>query len=428
MDWFRRSAGSFQAAWAGFPVSYRVLTGFLALLLALVAVWGVTSAGPDPWVRIVDKNQTIDQRGQVAEKLRDLGIKFKVGSDYISVAPEKADEAMLQLHSSGALGDDVFFKFLKETDLFSTRDKSDRQWLVAVQGRLAAMIQSLEYVRTARVQIAEPADPKMLWWANGRESTAAVVLEPKPNETVTAARARAIAALLTGCIPGLKPSGVKILDKTGQFFRVSETQLGGDIRDMERALATEIEGKALVMLPPDSRVAAQVRLKVEHMKSEADYESISLAALIPDSALGVPADGEERRRYERERKDLLRTASGARVENISILIGPLSIAEVRGTEAAPPQKPVAAGPGSQLPTYLLGILGVCGLAAVVRIARGMAPVTDAGVVAEESLRAPGESVLSAQDEALDRLRDRVRQTVTRSPREAADVARRWLSP
>jgi flagellar biosynthesis/type III secretory pathway M-ring protein FliF/YscJ len=59
--------------------------------------------------------------------------------------------------------------------------------------------------------------------------------------------------------------------------------------------------------------------------------------------------------------------------------------------------------------------------------RGLAPA-ESNVVAEESLRAPGESILSAQDEALDRIRDGVRQSVTRNPREAADVARRWMSP
>jgi flagellar M-ring protein FliF len=254
MDWVRRSVDSFQSAWAGFPVSYRVLTGFLLVLLALVGVWGVNAAGRENWVRISDPGLSLDKRGQIVTKLQELKIKYKVDGDSVLVVSHQADEAMLQLHTSGALGDEAFFQFLKDTEFWGTREKSDRQWLIAVQGRLAALIQNMPYVRRAWVQIAETGDAKSLFWANGREATAAVILELKPLEKLTARRAAGIAALVSAARPDIKPSGVKILDETGQLFRVPESEsfVSQGIREQELEIASSLEEKALVVLPPNS--------------------------------------------------------------------------------------------------------------------------------------------------------------------------------
>src|SRR5688572_8592531 len=114
MDWLRRSAGSFQAAWAGFPVSTRVLTGFLLVLLALVATWGVTLSGRGAWVRIVDAGTPPDERAHIAGKLKETGIEHRVEADAISVPSDRAGEAMLQLHGSGVVADQAFFAFLNQ--------------------------------------------------------------------------------------------------------------------------------------------------------------------------------------------------------------------------------------------------------------------------------------------------------------------------
>ena len=425
MDWFRRSVDSFRTSWSGFPVSYRVLTGFLVILLAFVAAWGVSlSHGDGRWVRIVDQKLTPDQRGDVAKKLRDLAIEFKVEGDSISVAPERADEALLQIQS--ALGDEAFFKFLKETDFFGTREKHDRQWLVAQQGRLAAMIQRLDFVSSAMVQISEPADPKSLWWNNGRETTAAVILVPVPNESVTFARARAIATLVAGVVPGLKPSGVKIVDKAGRLYQVSETaQFDGSLLEYELSLTSTIEGKVRDQCPLDSRVSAQVRVKGD---KRPEIESITIAIWIPDDSREVPPPGEERDTFKAGLISNVCAAAGANPKDVSIRIAPIARARIDG---APPAEPaVAPEPAwrSYAPLGLMITMGAGLLFAGLRLTRGMAPATEETVVAEESLRAPGESILSAQDEVLDKIRDGVRETVSKNPREAAAVARRWLVP
>ena len=71
---------------------------------------------------------------------------------------------------------------------------------VAQYGRGAAMIQGQDYVQSARVQIAEVADSRSLWWANGRESTAAVVLVLKPAQQMNSSRVMALASLVSAAV------------------------------------------------------------------------------------------------------------------------------------------------------------------------------------------------------------------------------------
>jgi len=310
------------------------------------------------------------------------------------------------------------------------------------------MIQGLDYVRQAWVQIAEPADPKSLWWHNGRESTAAVILQPEPNETVTAARARAIASLIAGAIPGLKASGVKILDKSGRFFRISDSAAGfsGDITEDEMTLASMIEEKVLRVLPEGSRASAQVRFNAEKWEIEKDdidqgirekrqsganpaVESISVAVLIPEETAGIPTSVADRKDFITSLKLDIRAAAGAKEKDlISIRIAPKSAVAVTGAPAAvTPEVPVALW-RSLGPQVLLGVVALAVVISGFRLWRGAGAVTEEGVVAEESLRAPGESILSATDEAFHRIRESVRRTVTANPREAAAAARKWLAP
>jgi len=489
MDWFRHSVDTFRAAWSGLPASYRVLAGVLFILLALVVVWGMGTSGRDGLVKIVDGEVTISERAQIVAKLKELGIRSKVDGASVYVPADQADEAMLQLHGSGVLGDDAIFKFLKETGIFTSDKQFERQWLVAVQSRLAGLIQRMDFVREARVQIVEQSEAKRRGWGTGQDAAAAVVLTLKPGQQMTSTRVRGIASLVAAAVPGLKASGVKILDQTGRFFRVpdSDMLMWGDIRDQEIAMASQFEEKVLRVLPPDSRVSAQVRLSaedrqierktiergtteessrkvrtieeergaeggptkkkemteeqtehatghtVEQRKSVAGsiIESISIAVVIPDDAPGLPSGESLRADFIRSHTSLVRAAIGAQEKDtIWIQIAPLSMTRATGA-APPPVEESASLLRTQGPTILLILLGFAVLVAVYRLVRGISSGpdgNDGGVVAEESLRTPGETILSAQDEVLDRIRDGVRTSVTKNPKEAADVARRWMTP
>jgi flagellar biosynthesis/type III secretory pathway M-ring protein FliF/YscJ len=477
MDRFRQAVDSFRAVWAGLPASYRVLSGLLTILLALVAVWGIGSAGRENMVRIADGQTIVSQRAEITSKLRELGIRTKVEGDSVYVPADQADGAMLQLHGSGVLGDDAVFRYLQESSLFTTRDQSDRRWLVAVQQKLQRMILSLDYVRSVGVQIAGQSEAKRLGWANGSEAAAAVVIDLKPGQAMTPPRVVGIAALVSAGMPGLKASGVKILDRSGRPYRVPEAAMmdGYDLRGQEIAYASMIEEKALGILPENSRARATIRLSpedrhfekrtvernasdaengplradevykpegiegtaretkedtIEKRKSSAGspIDSVSIAVVIPDDAREVPAGDSGRPKYLREQEGLVRAAIGATdKDTVSIQIRPASKMQVTQAVVERGEPPVVWQP--QPGTIFLAVLGFAGLFVAYRLLRSFSPAApDGGVVSEESLRPPGESILSAQDEVFDRMREGVRDSVAKNPREAADVVRRWMTP
>jgi flagellar biosynthesis/type III secretory pathway M-ring protein FliF/YscJ len=180
----------------------------------------------------------------------------------------------------------------------------------------------------------------------------------------------------------------------------------------------------LNVCPSDSRVSAQVKVKGD---KRPEIESISIAVLVPEGSREVPPSLEGRERFKSELGDSVCKAAGTAPSNVSIRIAPLETINITGVR---PSEPVVEAPGwkNYAPLGLMIAMGGGLLFAGLRLTRGLAPATEEVVVAEDSLRAPGESILAAQDEILDRIRDGVRETVSKNPREAAGVARRWLVP
>jgi flagellar biosynthesis/type III secretory pathway M-ring protein FliF/YscJ len=143
----------------------------------------------------------------------------------------------------------------------------------------------------------------------------------------------------------------------------------------------------------------------------------------------VPSGSGPRKEFIKEVSNGLRNATGAKEKDISIRIAALpALAFTNAVAASPASTPPPPSFKFEGPVVALAALGVVALVAAFGLVRRLAPAPEGAVVAEESLRAPGESILSAQDEVLDKIRDGVRQTVARNPREAADVARRWMAP
>ncbi|HZL72674.1 MAG TPA: hypothetical protein VFC86_09455, partial [Planctomycetota bacterium] len=160
-------------------------------------------------------------------------------------------------------------------------------------------------------------------------------------------------------------------------------------------------------------------------------EYISVAALIPENSPGVPAGTAAREEYARQLKGVVRDAAGAKEgDSVSIRIERLSSAPVTEAQPAAALPTPAPTPWIRAQAPMLGLCLLGGIALVVasRLTRGVATAPEGVVESEESLRAPGESILSAQDEVLDRIRDGVKRSVTRNPREAAAAARRWMAP
>ena len=125
----------------------------------------------------------------------------------------------------------------------------------AMEGELARSIIALDSVRSARVHLAIPK--RTLFVGRDEEKpTASVVLDLQPGRSLEPAQVEAIANLVAGSIPGMKPESVSIVDQAGELLSAEMGDKGGfgklSVQQMEyvRKLEQYTKQRAGDMLAP----------------------------------------------------------------------------------------------------------------------------------------------------------------------------------
>jgi flagellar basal-body M-ring protein/flagellar hook-basal body protein (fliF) len=125
----------------------------------------------------------------------------------------------------------------------------------AMEGELARSIISLNSVRSARVHLAIPK--RTLFVGRDEEKpTASVVLDLQPGRALEPAQVEAIANLVAGSVPGMKPESVSIVDQAGELLSAEMGDKGGfgklSVQQMEyvRKLEQYTKQRAGDMLAP----------------------------------------------------------------------------------------------------------------------------------------------------------------------------------
>src|SRR5574344_456991 len=96
----------------------------------------------------------------------------------------------------------------------------------ALEGELARSIIALDAVRSARVHLAIPK--RTLFVGRDEEKpTASVVLDLQPGRGLEPSQVEAIANLVAGSVPGMKPEAVSIVDQAGELLSADMGDKGG---------------------------------------------------------------------------------------------------------------------------------------------------------------------------------------------------------
>ena len=125
----------------------------------------------------------------------------------------------------------------------------------AMEGELARSIIALDSVRSARVHLAIPK--RTLFVGRDEEKpTASVVLDLQPGRGLEPSQVEAIANLVAGSVPGMKPEAVSIVDQAGELLSADMGDKGGfgklSVQQMEyvRKLEQYVKQRAGDMLFP----------------------------------------------------------------------------------------------------------------------------------------------------------------------------------
>ncbi len=238
--------------------------------------------------------EELDTRG-VNYRLRDGGSTILVPAD--QVHDMRLEMAGQDLPASGQVGFEVF-----DDVQFGTTDFERRVNLYrAMGGELSRSIETMNAIRSARVQITAPEES--LFITEERPAKASVMLEMESGHQLSPGQARAIGNLVASGVPDLNLENVTIVDTAGNLL--SPEQMGEDDfqnareisstqREMEREYEEKLKDRLTAMLTrilgPDN-FTVQVESRMDFDRRE--RESHTYLPIIGDE--GLPRSRQELR-------------------------------------------------------------------------------------------------------------------------------------
>ncbi len=238
--------------------------------------------------------EELDTRG-VSYRLRDGGSTILVPAD--QVHDMRLEMAGQDLPASGQVGFEVF-----DDVQFGTTDFERRVNLYrAMGGELSRSIESMNAIRSARVQITAPEES--LFITEERPAKASVMLDLEPRHQLSSEQARAIGNLVASGVPDLTLENVTIVDTAGNLLspeRMGENDFrqAGDISSTQREMERDYEEKlkerlnamlARILGPDNFTVQVESRMNFDLR----ERESHTYLPIINDE--GLPRSRQELR-------------------------------------------------------------------------------------------------------------------------------------
>jgi len=247
----------------------------------------------------------------VLEQLKDQRIPYKIEDNgaKITIPNEFVYETRLELAKEGIpRGSGSGLELFDKSSFGMTEFMQNVSYQRALQGELARTISSLKEIQEARVHITVPKD--RLFIAEEEASKAAVVLRLRGGASLDRDKVKAIAALVSGAVKGLKEENVQIVDTQGRLLSefldgesapllMTQTQLEYTKkveRDLEQKV-NEILGTTLGR----GNAVAKVTAEIDFNKRESTTEEFDETPILrsqqsleisstnkPDGPQGVP--------------------------------------------------------------------------------------------------------------------------------------------
>ncbi len=218
---------------------------FFMLKLATAPSYTLISSGLDP-----------AQTGKITTALDSQGITYELRNNGTALAVNKSQisQARVALASQGvsvsSSGSQEGYALLDKTKLGSSQFQQQVTYQRALEGELANMINGVEGVTGANVQLVLPEDT--LFASEKSPATASVMLQ-NTADTLQSGAVRGIAQMTASAVKGLKIGDVTITDGSGQLLWPegdgSAGSTGGATKQAtEASYARQVESKVNAML------------------------------------------------------------------------------------------------------------------------------------------------------------------------------------
>ncbi len=276
----------------------------LAIALCAVIIMGsltwLTQWSTRPQLEpLVDQPMSAEELAAAVEHLQALRADFEEIGDRVYVKPRDRRRLYRELQVAGALPQDTslgFQNLLKEQSPFQPESVNRRNYLIALQNELAAVIADSPEVDTATVFINDVAERKLGARPN---------LEPSASVKITAARGKSfdqamvlgVADLVSAAVPGLEPHRVKVMvDGRPRSIPGPEDEVSFGLLEERKKNERHLEEKILAQLAyiPGVKVAVTVQLETTRKQIEtreyAPAEVKSDRSKTEESSVGAPSN------------------------------------------------------------------------------------------------------------------------------------------
>ncbi len=284
--------------WNQLPRSRQMLLGGIALV-AILGIYFVFMTSSSPRMVTAYTGLAPEDSALIVDELERQGIEYEVsaGGANVSVHAGKVAEARIALAQAGLpTAGGVGFEVFESTNFGATDFHNEVNFLRALQGELTRSINTLEPVRSSRVNIVLPKDA--LFAEDQKDTTASVVLQLRPGVRLTEEQVQGIVNLVSHSVEGLERSGITILQDTGSVLYDGATMdspfSGGATlsqmevaRQYEAALQRDLNNVlAQVVGPGRSAVTVRAALNWDTVTETADtYAPVDEA--VPRSSVTI---------------------------------------------------------------------------------------------------------------------------------------------
>ncbi|SQA96882.1 Flagellar M-ring protein [Cedecea neteri] len=175
--------------------------------------------------------------GQVVEVLGAENIAYRINPDngQILVAENKLSKARMALAAKGisAALPEGYELMDKEEMLGSSQFVQNVRYKRSLEGELSKSIMGLEPVELARVHLGL-SEASSFVMSNKPESSASVIVQLRHGKTLDESQVAAIVQLVSGSVPGMKASSVRVVDQAGNLLSEG-LQNGGSLAGIRQA-------------------------------------------------------------------------------------------------------------------------------------------------------------------------------------------------
>ncbi|WNV76467.1 flagellar basal-body MS-ring/collar protein FliF [Geodermatophilus sp. DSM 44513] len=225
----------------------------------------------------------------IADELDAAGVEYELadGGGTIMVAKDAVYDLRLDMSGLGLpAGDDTGYALMEEQGITTSEFQQQKTYQRALEGELAATLESLEGVRQATVHLALPEEE--VFASDEAEPTASVLLDLAAGTSLDSGQVQAVTNLVSSSIEGMDAEQVTVADSSGAVLSApgqGVTSAAGDARSqMEQDYEARLASNAQVIL---DRVFGPGRAQVS-VRADLDLDQRSTTSETHTYEQGTP--------------------------------------------------------------------------------------------------------------------------------------------